>query len=82
MNNEILSKARQLTQVKNEPEGSCDISKLAVALEMADWMKQQMIEKAEKWFWHNIENFLITDKYGDKFFDTEPAFEDFKINIM
>ena len=46
MNNEILSKARQLAQIKNEPEGSCDISKLSVALEMADWMKETMIEKA------------------------------------
>ena len=47
----------------------------------AEWMKQQMIEKAERWFWYNLENFLITDKYGDKFFDTEPAFEDFKNSI-
>lgn len=47
MNNEILSKARQLAQVKNEPEGSCDISKLSVALEMAEWLKKMMIEKTE-----------------------------------
>ena len=47
MNNEILSKARQLAQIKNEPEGSYSICQLAVALEMADWLKKMMIEKTE-----------------------------------
>lgn len=47
MNNEILSKARQLAQIKNEPEGNYSICQLAVALEMAEWLKKMMIEKTE-----------------------------------
>lgn len=55
MNNEILSKARQLAQIKNEPEGSCDISNLSVALEMADWMIQRFYK-------HLVERRFFTEE--------------------
>lgn len=46
--NETEAKARQLAQVKTAPVGSYDVCKYAIALEMADWMKERMIEKACK----------------------------------
>lgn len=40
------AKARQLAQVKTAPAGSYDVCKEAIALEMAEWLKKMMIEKA------------------------------------
>lgn len=80
---EIEKKATQIAQESVINVQPFDFASIEYgAIKMGYWMEQQMTEKAEKWFWHNIENFLITDKYGDKFFDTEPAFEDFKNSIL
>lgn len=46
--NEIEAKARQLAQVKTAPAGSYDVCRYAIALEMADWMKERMIDKTCK----------------------------------
>lgn len=47
--NEIEAKARQLAQVKTAPAGSYDVCKEAIALKMADWMEERIINKAVEW---------------------------------
>lgn len=47
---EIEAKARQLARVKTAPDGSYDVCKEAIALEMADWMTNRIKDKASEWF--------------------------------
>ena len=47
---EIESKARQLAKIEGAPLGSYSICKQAIALEMAEWMQERIIEKARKFF--------------------------------
>ena len=48
---EIEAKARQLARVVGAPAGSYDVCKEAIALEMADWMKERMMKDAVECTW-------------------------------
>lgn len=51
---EIEAKARQLARVKGAPFGSYYVCREAIALEMADWMKEKTIEETVKWLSENF----------------------------
>lgn len=46
---EIEAKARQLARIEGAPLGSYSICKQAIALEMAEWIKEKVIEKIKDW---------------------------------
>ena len=62
-------KARQLAQVEGAPSGSYSIVKEAIALEMAKWKKERMIEKATDW---------LHDRLSPEWTDIYEVIEDFK----
>lgn len=58
----IEAKARQLARVQGAPAGSYDVCKEAIALEMSDWIIQELIDKAVYWVEHRAEAFFREPK--------------------
>ena len=75
---EIEAKARQLARVNGASDGSYDVCKEAIALEMAEWMKERMIDKAVEWLSLNADLYgcFKPDKLNEMILNCKKAMEE------